>query len=35
LRRCSNAIGNGQYVINPDRIADRLLQMEQDLVAAH
>jgi negative regulator of flagellin synthesis FlgM len=29
------AIGNGQYTINPDRIADRLLQMEQDLVAAH
>jgi len=29
------AIGNGQYAINPDRIADRLLQMEQDLVAAH
>jgi len=28
-------IGNGQYVIHPDRIADRLLQMEQDLVAAH
>jgi negative regulator of flagellin synthesis FlgM len=28
-------IGNGQYVINPDRLADRLLQMEQDLVAAH
>ena len=30
-----NAIGNGQYTINPDRVADRLLQMEQDLVAAH
>lgn len=29
------AIGNGQYTINPDRVADRLLQMEQDLVAAH
>jgi negative regulator of flagellin synthesis FlgM len=29
------AIGNGQYVIHPDRVADRLLQMEQDLVAAH
>jgi negative regulator of flagellin synthesis FlgM len=29
------AVGNGQYTINPDRIADRLLQMEQDLVAAH
>jgi negative regulator of flagellin synthesis FlgM len=28
-------IGNGQYVIHPDRLADRLLQMEQDLVAAH
>lgn len=29
------AVGNGQYTINPNRIADRLLQMEQDLVAAH
>jgi negative regulator of flagellin synthesis FlgM len=29
------SIGNGQYTINPDRVADRLLQMEQDLVAAH
>ena len=29
------ALGNGQYTINPDRIADRLLQMERDLVAAH
>jgi negative regulator of flagellin synthesis FlgM len=28
------AIGNGQYVIHPERVADRLLQMEQDLVAA-
>jgi negative regulator of flagellin synthesis FlgM len=28
-------ISNGQYVIHPDRLADRLLQMEQDLVAAH
>ena len=29
------AIGNGQYQISPERVADRLLQMEQDLVAAH
>jgi negative regulator of flagellin synthesis FlgM len=29
------AVGNGQYAINPNRIADRLLQMERDLVAAH
>jgi negative regulator of flagellin synthesis FlgM len=29
------SIGNGQYQIQPERIADRLLQMEQDLVAAH
>jgi negative regulator of flagellin synthesis FlgM len=29
------AIGAGQYTINPDRIADRLLQMEQDLVATY
>jgi negative regulator of flagellin synthesis FlgM len=29
------AIADGQYVIHPDRVADRLLQMEQDLVAAH
>ena len=29
------AIGNGQYVISADRIANRLLQMEQDLGAAH
>ena len=28
------SIGNGQYTINPYRVADRLLQMEQDLVAA-
>ncbi|MGC2461832.1 MAG: flagellar biosynthesis anti-sigma factor FlgM [Steroidobacteraceae bacterium] len=30
-----HAIASGQYTINPDRVADRLLQMEQDLVAAH
>jgi len=29
------AISNGQYVVSPDRIANRLLQMEQDLGAAH
>ena len=29
------AIVSGQYTINPDRVADRLLQMERDLVAAH
>ncbi len=29
------SIGNGQYLVQPGRIADRLLQMEQDLVAAH
>jgi flagellar biosynthesis anti-sigma factor FlgM len=29
------AIDGGQYTINPTRVADRLLQMEQDLVAAH
>jgi flagellar biosynthesis anti-sigma factor FlgM len=29
------ALGKGQDSINPDRIADRLLQMEHDLVAAH
>jgi negative regulator of flagellin synthesis FlgM len=29
------SIGNGQYQVQPGRIADRLLQMEQDLVAAH
>jgi negative regulator of flagellin synthesis FlgM len=28
------SIGNGQYTINPDLIADRLLQMEQDLGGA-
>jgi negative regulator of flagellin synthesis FlgM len=28
------SISNGQYVINPDRIANRLLQMEQDLAVA-
>jgi flagellar biosynthesis anti-sigma factor FlgM len=29
------SISSGQYVINPDRIANRLLQMEQDLAVAH
>jgi negative regulator of flagellin synthesis FlgM len=28
------SIGSGQYQVQPERIADRLLQMEQDLVAA-
>lgn len=30
-----HAIASGEYTINPDRVADRLLQMEQDRVAAH
>ncbi|MFI4868206.1 MAG: flagellar biosynthesis anti-sigma factor FlgM [Steroidobacterales bacterium] len=29
------SISNGQYTISPERIADRLLQMEQDLRGAH
>ena len=30
-----HAIASGEYTINADRVADRLLQMEQDRVAAH
>jgi negative regulator of flagellin synthesis FlgM len=29
------SISNGQYTISPDRIADRLIQMEHDLRGAH
>jgi negative regulator of flagellin synthesis FlgM len=34
IAELQQSIGNGQYTIQPERIADRLLQMEQDLVAA-
>ena len=34
VAQLQQAISNGQYTIDPARIADRLLQMEQDLGAA-
>jgi negative regulator of flagellin synthesis FlgM len=29
------SISNGQYAVHPGRIADRMLQMDQELAAAH